>query len=214
MKSTRFHSVHGLPPAAGQKPDETTATDMAILCRELVKRPAALKYTGTKERPFRDGKFIMRNHNHLLGEIDGCDGLKTGYYEAAGFSIATTAKRGNVRIIALVMGSKDRKVRDAKAKEMLAKGFIALPPKIEASLPAVAGKPGTTGKKGEQPAVITTSAVQGAKETIPVVETEKPPEESIFAKGWVMFLAGLVVGATVFALALYLVPKRRIRKER
>jgi len=84
---------------------------------------------------FRDNTFIMRNHNHLLGQIDGCDGFKTGYYQAAGFSIAVTARKGGVRIISIVMGSKDRKVRDAKASELLGKGFAMVPPKPE---PAVA----------------------------------------------------------------------------
>ena len=131
MKNSKFHSVHGLPPSEGQEPDVTTARDLAILCRALVKRPEALKYTGTQSKGFRDEKFIMRNHNKLLGQVAGCDGLKTGYYQAAGFSIAATAKKGGVRIITLVMGSKDRKVRDAKAVELLAKGFTIIPPKPE-----------------------------------------------------------------------------------
>ncbi len=99
MKNTQFHSVHGLPPAKGQKPDETTAYDLSILGRELAKRPDIFKYTGTKERPFRDGQFIMRNHNHLLDTVTGCDGFKTGYFQAAGFSIVATAKRGGVRLL-------------------------------------------------------------------------------------------------------------------
>ena len=131
MKNSRFHSVHGLPPSKDQEPDVTTARDLSILCRELAKRPEALKYTGTQTKGFREDKFIMRNHNKLLTTVSGCDGFKTGYYQAAGFSIAATAKKGGVRIIALVMGSKDRKVRDAKAAELLAKGFVIVPPKPE-----------------------------------------------------------------------------------
>ena len=146
MKDTHFYSVHGLPPSEGQKPDETTARDLSILCRELADRPEALKYTGTKERGFRENTFIMRNHNHLLGQVDGCDGFKTGYFEAAGFSMAVTAKRGGVRIIALVMGSKDRKVRDAKASELLAKGFSIVPPKPGAA--TVMSRPGSDTEKG------------------------------------------------------------------
>ncbi|MFZ5764317.1 MAG: D-alanyl-D-alanine carboxypeptidase family protein [Thermodesulfobacteriota bacterium] len=131
MQNSQFHSVHGLPPSDGAQPDVTTARDLAILCRELVKRPQALLYTGTRSKGFRGDTFIMNTHNKLLGQVPGCDGLKTGYYEAAGFSIAATARQGGVRIIALVMGSKDRKVRDAKAAELLAKGFSLVPPKPE-----------------------------------------------------------------------------------
>ena len=130
MNNTVFNSVHGLPPAAGQAHDVTTARDFSILCREVLKHPEILRYTSTRERTFRPdaGKktVIMRTHNHLLGHLDGCDGLKTGYITAAGFSIAITASRNNQRVIVMVLGSSDRKVRDAKAAELVAKGFALL----------------------------------------------------------------------------------------
>lgn len=200
MKSSHFYSVHGLPPAEGQKPDETTAGDLAILCRELAKRPDALKYTGTKERGFRDNKFMMRNHNHLLGAVDGCDGFKTGYYEAAGFSIAATAKRGGVRIIAIVMGSKDRKVRDAKTSELLAKGFSLLPPKPGAPT-AATGKPGMPAKKADTPIT--------AVETQPAQPPDKEKPAPSAEGGWTMFILGLASGLVVFAIASFFLLKRR-----
>ncbi|MEN8200091.1 MAG: D-alanyl-D-alanine carboxypeptidase family protein, partial [Thermodesulfobacteriota bacterium] len=122
MKDTRFHSVHGLPPAQDQQVDVTTARDFGILCRLLSKRPEVFPYTSTRVRDFRGGEFIMRTHNHLLKQVIGCDGFKTGFFQKAGFSIAATAQRDGVRVIAIVMGSKNRKVRDAKAIELLAKG--------------------------------------------------------------------------------------------
>ncbi len=128
MKNSAFHSVHGLPPAEGQKPDRTTAVDLSILSRELAKKPETFKYTGTTERGFRDNTFVMRTHNHLLKSVAGCDGFKTGYFKAGGFSIVATAKRDGVRIIAMVLGSRDRKIRDARAAELLAKGFALAPP--------------------------------------------------------------------------------------
>lgn len=131
MTSTAFNSVHGLPPSAGQQHDVTTARDFAVLCRELLKRKDTLRHTSTRERPFRPngGKtmVMMRTHNHLLGAVEGCDGLKTGYITAAGYSIAVTAQRRGQRVIAVVLGSADRKVRDAKAAELLSKGFLAMP---------------------------------------------------------------------------------------
>jgi D-alanyl-D-alanine carboxypeptidase (penicillin-binding protein 5/6) len=133
MNSTVFHSVHGLPPGRGQEHDVTTARDLSILCRELVsKHPDTLRYTSTRERPFRsnvpDKTVVMRTHNHLLGHVDGCDGLKTGYITQAGFSIAVTASRHGQRIITVVLDSTDLKTRDAKAKELVEKGFAALEP--------------------------------------------------------------------------------------
>ena len=131
MTSTVFNSVHGLPPAAGQQHDITTARDLSLLCRELLKHPETLRYTSTRERPFRPnvpGKTIqMRTHNHLLGHVEGCDGLKTGYIAVSGYSIAVTAARQGRRVIAVVLDSANMKVRDAKAAELLAKGFAALP---------------------------------------------------------------------------------------
>jgi serine-type D-Ala-D-Ala carboxypeptidase (penicillin-binding protein 5/6) len=139
MTRTVFRSVHGLPPSAGQEPDVTTARDFARLCRELMKHPAALGYTSTRERPFRPNAgsktVVMRTHNHLLGELEGCDGLKTGYITMAGYSIAATAARKGQRVIAIVLGSTDRKVRDAKAAELLAKGFLDLPAAAAAPSP-------------------------------------------------------------------------------
>ncbi len=202
MKDTHFYSVHGLPPDEGQKPDVTTAHDLAILCRELAKRPEALKYTGTKERGFRGDTFIMRNHNHLLGEIEGCDGFKTGYFQAAGFSMAVTAKRGGVRIIAIVMGSMNRKVRDAKAAELLAKGFLLEPP---------------------QPVTVTKVS---APDTAPKMEpaaapeaTAAPPSEKIKSKlpfsenGWSTFFLGLGIGLVLFGIFAFFMSRREPREK-
>ena len=129
MSNTMFHSVHGLPPGAGQEPDVSTPRDLAILCRALLKHKDALRYTSTKERPFRpDAKepFIMRNHNPLLTSFEGCDGFKTGYFTKAGFSIAATAQRKGQRVIAIVLGSIGKDKRNPKPAELLAKGFLEL----------------------------------------------------------------------------------------
>ena len=141
MKNSTFHSVHGLPPGEGEQPDTTTAEDLAILARELARNPETFKYTGSRERPFRNGEFIMRTHNHLLESVDGCDGFKTGYYTAAGFSIVATAKRAGVRLIAVVLGSTDRKVRDAKAMQLLASGFTKVPARPEGVQPVGSSAP-------------------------------------------------------------------------
>lgn len=147
MTNTVIHSVHGLPPGVGQEHDVTTARDFVLLCRELLKHKDTLRYTSTRERPFRpnDPKHmvLMRSHDHLLGQVEGVDGFKTGYFAEAGYSIAVTAQRRGQRVIAVVMGSTDRKVRDAKASELVAKGFLALPPPpppVTTDKPAVPAK--------------------------------------------------------------------------
>ena len=139
MNSTVFHSVHGLPPGKGQEHDVTTARDLSILCRELLKHPDTLRYTSVRARPFRPdvaGHTVnMTAHNHLLGHVEGCDGLKTGYITASGFSIAVTAARHGQRVIVIVFDSTSLKVRDAKAAELVAKGFAALPAAGQGSVP-------------------------------------------------------------------------------
>jgi D-alanyl-D-alanine carboxypeptidase (penicillin-binding protein 5/6) len=149
MKDTVLHSVHGLPPGKNQEPDVTTARDMAKLCRELLKFPETLKYTSTQMREFRADApepFIMRTHNHLLQNFEGCDGFKTGYYGAAGFSIAATAQKKHARAIAVVLGSANRKVRDENARTLLAKGLMEIlkkhpvPPPVAKVAPAAVEK--------------------------------------------------------------------------
>jgi serine-type D-Ala-D-Ala carboxypeptidase (penicillin-binding protein 5/6) len=135
MKSTVIHSVHGLPPGKGQEHNVSSARDLAVLSVALLKHPDVLRYTSVRERPFRlsaKEPFIMRTHNHLLGHFDGCDGLKTGYYTEAGYTIAATAQRNGARVVAVVMGCATRPARDAKTQELLTQGFVtlstALPP--------------------------------------------------------------------------------------
>lgn len=129
MTSTVFHSPHGLPPGRGQQPDVSTARDLAILSRALLQRGDVLRYASVRQRQLRAGSaqpFDMTSHNNLLGRLAGCDGLKTGYFSAAGSSIAATARRGGQRVIAVVLGSQGSKARDLKTMELVEKGFLAL----------------------------------------------------------------------------------------
>jgi len=123
MNNTTFHSVHGLPPAQGQKPDVTTARDIATLCQALLTFPDALRYTSATERGFRNNAFMMQTHNSLLKRVRGCDGFKTGYYRLAGYSIAATAQREGKRVIAVVMGSENKQGRDNAAIQLIEDGF-------------------------------------------------------------------------------------------
>jgi len=204
MNNTRFYSVHGLPPASGQKVDVTTAWDFGILSRELARRPEVFDYTAARVRDFRGGEFVMRTHNHLLNKVDGCDGFKTGYFTAAGFSIAATAKRNGVRIIAIVMGSKDRKVRDAKAIELLARGFAMVPAQPE---PAVV----VTLPKSVQTTTINPTVLPKSKVAVPAVqdEEETPAAEEC---GWNRFFMGIGVGFVLFAGLYFLALKKRTRR--
>jgi D-alanyl-D-alanine carboxypeptidase (penicillin-binding protein 5/6) len=123
MHDTVYHSPHGLPPGKGQQADLSSAYDMAIVARELVKYPDIMKWSGTKEAPFRNGTMTLTNTNRLVRETGWVDGLKTGYYREAGFNVTATAKRGNLRLIAVVMGAAQKRDCFAQAAQLLTKGF-------------------------------------------------------------------------------------------
>ena len=123
MIDSEFHSVHGLPPSKGQEADLSSSSDLALLGRELLKYPKILEWTSIKSEPFRDGKFIMNNHNKLLTRMGGADGFKTGYYRETGFNLVATAQKNGLRFIVVVLGSPTGKVRDDIAVEKFKKAF-------------------------------------------------------------------------------------------
>ena len=124
MADTKFYSVHGLPPSKSQKEDMTSCNDLAILARALLKYPKILEWTSKRTDSFRNGQFILNNHNKLLGRMpDVVDGLKTGYYRETGFNIVATGKKNDLRFIVIVMGSPTAKIRDNVAVEKFKRIF-------------------------------------------------------------------------------------------
>jgi D-alanyl-D-alanine carboxypeptidase (penicillin-binding protein 5/6) len=131
MNDTLYHTVHGLPPATeDEEEDMTSAYDSAILAKKLVEYPELLKWTSTKEAPFREGKFIMRNTNKLIGTFPGADGLKTGFYSKAGFNLTATAKKDETRLISVVMGAPSEAARTSESKRLLSMGFNSYHKKV------------------------------------------------------------------------------------
>ena len=124
MKDSHYYSVHGLPPARGQSADVASAYDQAILARELLKYPDVLRWSSIDTAPFRAGTFTLRNTNHLVRTYPGCDGLKTGFYDKAGFNVVATAKRADLRLVAVVLGSQHKLTNFKEAAEMLSQGFL------------------------------------------------------------------------------------------
>jgi D-alanyl-D-alanine carboxypeptidase (penicillin-binding protein 5/6) len=123
MPDTVFRSVDGLPPRRGRQPDLSTAYDLSILARELTRYPQVLHWASTKTAPFRGGAFILTNTNKLIGRFPGADGLKTGYYRKAGYNLTATAARGELRMIAVVMGASSNRARAREAARLLNAGF-------------------------------------------------------------------------------------------
>jgi serine-type D-Ala-D-Ala carboxypeptidase (penicillin-binding protein 5/6) len=123
MTETEFHSVHGLPPAKEQAPDLSSCNDLALLSRALLKYPKILEYTSIKTESFRNGKLTMNNHNKLLFRMSEVDGLKTGFYRETGFNISATARKNDLRLIVVVMGSPSGRIRDNIVQEKFRQTF-------------------------------------------------------------------------------------------
>ena len=116
MKSTRFRNASGLPDSK----QVTTARDMATLGLALREHfPHHYRYFST--RTFRHGKRRYGNHNRLLGQVRGVDGIKTGYTRASGFNLVTSATKGKRRIVAVVMGGRSGKSRNAAMTALVKK---------------------------------------------------------------------------------------------
>lgn len=118
MSRTTFLNASGLPDP-GQI---TTARDMATLGLR-VQRDFPQYYPYFRITSFQYGKRTIRSHNRLLGRFEGTDGIKTGYIRASGFNLTTSAKRGDKRIIGVVMGGRTGRARDNYMIAMLDKAF-------------------------------------------------------------------------------------------
>ena len=121
MKSTKFNNPHGLPQKGAN--NKSSALDMAMLARELLKYPKLLEWTSTKLDTFRDGKFQLSNRNSLVGRCQGVDGMKTGFYAQAGYCVTATCLRNDRRMIAVIIGAPSKKERDDAVKNLLNWGY-------------------------------------------------------------------------------------------
>jgi D-alanyl-D-alanine carboxypeptidase len=121
MSRTTFRNASGLPDVE----QVTTARDMATLGRRLQQDfPERYHYFGTRQ--VQVGSISLRSHNRMLDTYEGADGLKTGYVDASGFNIVTSARRENVRLIVSVFGGNSWTERDRQAASLLDRGFSQL----------------------------------------------------------------------------------------
>lgn len=114
MSNTRFANASGLPDTAHR----TTARDMATLSLALWRDfPEYYHYFQTPS--FAWHRTSGRNHNRLLGQVEGVDGIKTGYTRASGFNLATMTERGGRRVIVVVLGGETAAARDAQVAYLI-----------------------------------------------------------------------------------------------
>lgn len=160
LKNTHFKTVHGLD-SEGQY---TTAQDMALLTVAMI-RDVPSEYEIHKEKEFTFNNIRQPNRNRLLWNKNmNVDGVKTGHTNGAGYNLVSSATEGNMRLIAVVLGTPSDKVRFAESEKLLGWGFRF----FETVTPVKADTPLTTqkvwyGDKGE----VSLSVANDASITIP-----------------------------------------------
>lgn len=123
MKNTNFENVTGLDDTTDKH--LTSAYDIALMSRELIKYDVVTKYSSMWQDTIRNGEFTLTNTNRLVRYYDGCNGLKTGSTAKAGYCVSASAKRGDMQLIAVIMDAKTRDVRNKIARELLDYGFAS-----------------------------------------------------------------------------------------
>ena len=122
LQNTNFKNPHGLDTANHY----SSARDMSIMARELVKHEKVLEYTSIYDTYLRenlDTKIWLVNTNKLVKFYKGVDGLKTGYTKDAGYCLTSTAKKNGMRLITVIMGNETSEIRNKETTEMLDYGF-------------------------------------------------------------------------------------------
>ncbi len=124
MKDTHFVNCTGLDDSPEAAEHKTSAYDIAIMSRELMKNhPDIKKFTTIWMDTVRDGAFGLSNTNKMVRFYSGCTGLKTGFTQKAGYCLSATAQRDGMELVAVVMGAESSQDRFAACKQLLDYGF-------------------------------------------------------------------------------------------
>ena len=149
MEDTHFVNCTGLDDSAEASEHKTSAHDIAIMSRELLKNhPDITKFTTIWMDTIRNGEFGLSNTNKMVRFYSGCTGLKTGYTSGAGYCLSSSAERDGMELIAVIMGSATSQNRFAACKSMLDYGFAnfaVYTPSVQEnmSVPVTLGKAGS-----------------------------------------------------------------------
>lgn len=155
MRNSSFVNANGLPDSR----QITTARDIYLLSQATI-RNFPQYYSYYQQQEFIFGNKVLPNHNHLLRTMPGVDGIKTGYTNAAGFTLAASAIRDGRRLIAVVLGGPSRVARDSNVESLLTAGFSVLSARRQGRLVQVADLLAEPGDLNDQ--LLNTLAEQGS----------------------------------------------------
>ncbi|MGM9659752.1 MAG: D-alanyl-D-alanine carboxypeptidase family protein, partial [Faecousia sp.] len=182
MRDTHFVNCTGLDDDDSAKQHRTSAYDIALMSRELLKNHPLIKnYTTIWMDAVRNGTFGLSNTNKLIRFYPGATGLKTGFTSGAGYCLSASAQRDGMELIAVVMGAQSSQARNAACKELLDYGFANFAV-IAPELSEVPGVPVKLGQQDSVPVELGESAgLLIDKSQKSAVTTEVTLEESVTA---------------------------------
>ncbi len=198
MEQTHFVNCTGLDDDPNAKEHLTSAYDIALMSRELLKHDEIKEFTTIWMDSVRDGQFGLSNTNKLVRFYQGTTGLKTGYTSAAGFCISASAERDGMELIAVVLHCASSTDRFESAKALLDYGFAnyalasAAP---QTPLPTVKVQLGTepvvqTVLRDEQPILVEKSILQSVEREVTVQDTVQAPVEQGQRLGTIRLYSG------------------------
>ena len=227
MKDTHFVNCTGLDDGADADQHKTSAHDIAVMSRQLLKNhPKITEFTTIWMDTVRDGSFGLSNTNKLVRFYSGATGLKTGFTQGAGYCLSASAKREGLELIAVVMGCETSQERFAACKSLLDYGFASfslVSPQMpeDAQVPVVLGTADTvTAVPGEdsqilieksQKNTVTTRVELDEAVTAPVSQGQKLGTLSLLAGDQVIAQVPLVAAQPVAKLSWGQMFKRVIK---
>ena len=198
MTDTHFVNCTGRDDDPNAKEHLTSAYDIAVMSRELLKHDEIKEFTTIWMDSVRDGQFGLSNTNKLVRFYQGTTGLKTGYTSAAGFCISASAERDGMELIAVVLHCASSTDRFESAKALLDYGFanyglVSAAP--ETPLPAVKVELGAvpvvqTVLREEQPILVEKSVLQSVEREVTVQDTVQAPVEQGQRLGTIRLYSG------------------------
>lgn len=174
MSRTTFRNPSGLPDPQ----QTTTARDLAVLGRAIYERFPQYAHYFTRRSFVYEGESI-RNHNRLLGRVEGVDGIKTGYTRASGFNLLTSARVDGRHVVAVVLGGSSGRQRDAQMASLVQRNIVVAsrhrqPDREFAQRLRQPAAPITTAARAETPAPQPARVPEVARATAPAVATQAP----------------------------------------
>ena len=228
MADTHFVNCTGLDDGADAAEHKTSAHDIALMSRELLRNhPDITKFTTIWMDTIRNGEFGLSNTNKMVRFYNGCTGLKTGFTSGAGYCLSSSAKRDGLELIAVVMGCETSQKRFAACKSMLDYGFAnfaliqpelpevsAVPVKLGVS-DTVKAIPASDGKmlidKGQKSTVTTQIALDEGVEA-PVSQGQRLGTMTVKAGEQILAEIPMVAETAVEKLSWWQMYKRLLRK--